>query len=145
MSQFHIQLWPGYQTSIRAHEKDILLNCDIIHKVMRTDTVYDLMKEIHRTDGSNFENSFKQKVLGMTVLTGYNNTTYRIDDVDFKLSPMSTFKKKDQEMTIKAYYAEVNKHFEAIFSKILKFIFIFDLFFMNRNIKSRFETQINRC
>lgn len=82
---------------------------DIAHKVMRTDTVYDLLQETHRADPNNFQNSFKQKVLGMTVLTGYNNSTYRIDDVDFSLSPMSTFKRRDQEVTIKQYYIEVGR------------------------------------
>ena len=28
-----LQLWPGYQTSIRQHERDILVNCEIQHKV----------------------------------------------------------------------------------------------------------------
>lgn len=107
MAQFKIQLWPGYNTSIRKHEDDILVNCDVIHKVMRTDTVYDLMTEIHRTDRNNFENNFKQKVLGMTVLTAYNNSTYRVDDVDFNLSPMTTFDRKGNAVTIKDYYAEV--------------------------------------
>lgn len=75
---------------------------------MRTDTVYDLLQETHRADPNNFENSFKQKVLGMTVLTGYNNSCYRIDDVDFSLSPMSTFRKRDQEVTIRQYYIDVS-------------------------------------
>lgn len=75
---------------------------------MRTDTVYDLMREIYRVDSANFQNAFKQKVLGMTVLTAYNNATYRIDDVNFDLSPMSTFVRNGVEMTIKAYYFEVS-------------------------------------
>lgn len=78
---------------------------------MRTDTVYDLLKETLRADPSNFENSFKQKVLGMTVLTSYNNATYRIDDVDFTLSPLTTFKKKDTDVSIKQYFSEVSSLF----------------------------------
>lgn len=81
---------------------------DVANKVMRTDTIYDLLQETLRADPGNFQNSFKQKVLGMTVLTGYNNSTYRIDDVDFSLSPMNTFKKRDQDITIKQYYIDVS-------------------------------------
>lgn len=74
---------------------------------MRTDTVYELMRDTRRNDPHNFENSFRKKVLGMTVLTGYNNKTYRIDDVDFNITPSSTFSRNKTEVTIKQYYAEV--------------------------------------
>lgn len=107
LGQFKIELWPGFATSIRKHEQDILLNCDVAHKVMRNDRVYDLMEETLRSDRANFQNNFKQKVLGMTVLTDYNNTTYRVDDVDFELSPMSTFDKKGTAITLVQYYKEV--------------------------------------
>lgn len=107
LSRFRIQLWPGYDTSVRYHDGGVLLNCDIVHKVMRTDTVYDLMRDIKRTNSQDFANTFRQKVLGITVLTGYNDKTYRIDDVDFNLTPLSTFKRKDTEITIKQYYLEV--------------------------------------
>lgn len=107
LNAFHIQLWPGYQTSIRKYEKDILLGCDVIHKVMRTDTVYDLLKETLNLDRANFQKNFKEKVLGLTVLTEYNNKTYRIDDVDFEKSPKSTFNRRQGEISFAAYYKEV--------------------------------------
>jgi len=34
-------------------------------------------------------------VIGSTVLTRYNNQTYRIDDVDENTNTQSTFQKKD--------------------------------------------------
>lgn len=105
LPQFHIQLWPGYDTSIRQHECDILVNADVSNKVMRTDTVYDLMKTTAR--GNNFRADFQQKVLGITVLTDYNNATYRIDDVDFDKSPSSTFTKGGREVSFIEYYQQV--------------------------------------
>lgn len=102
-----MQLWPGYETSIRYHEDGILLNCDVAHKAMRTDTVLDLLMRCRREDERGFENNFKQKILGITVLTNYNNKTYRIDDVDFNITPASTFLKKGVEQTIQQYYKEV--------------------------------------
>lgn len=33
MKEHKLQLWPGYQTSIRQHENDLLVNCEIQHKV----------------------------------------------------------------------------------------------------------------
>lgn len=74
---------------------------------MRTDTVYDLMNEVRRSNPQNFKDAFRQKVLGMTVLTSYNDKTYRIDDVDFDLTPSSTFDRKGVQVAIKQYYLEV--------------------------------------
>lgn len=51
------------------------------------------------------QNAFKKQVLGVVVLTDYNNNTYRVDDVDFAVTPSSTFKKKDgSEISYKDYY-----------------------------------------
>lgn len=33
LDQFKIELWPGYITSIRQHEQDILVCCEVSHKV----------------------------------------------------------------------------------------------------------------
>ena len=33
IKEHKLQLWPGYQTSIRHHEREILVNCEIQHKV----------------------------------------------------------------------------------------------------------------
>lgn len=107
MGQFKIELWPGFTTSIRYHEQDILLNCDVAHKVMRMDTVYDLLQETLRADRANFQNNFKQKALGLTVLTNYANKTYRVDDIAFDKSPESTFDQKGVQKTIADYYKEV--------------------------------------
>lgn len=98
---------------------------------MRTDTVYNMMKETRAADPSNFRNNFQKKVLGITVLTGYNNATYRIDDVDFEKTPMSTFKRRDAEITIADYYIEVSikslhkKYIMLCHSFCLIFFFIF--------------------
>lgn len=102
-------MWPGYETSVRNHQDGILLNCDVAHKTMRTDTVYDLLTQIRRSNPNDFMRVFQQKMLGETVLTMYNNKTHRIDDVSFDITPSSTFLKKDKEITILQYYAEVNE------------------------------------
>lgn len=51
---------------------------------------------------------FKSGVVGTTVMTLYNNETYRIDDVDDAATPLSEFSKKDgSKMTYMQYYKEV--------------------------------------
>ncbi|XP_062128728.1 protein aubergine-like isoform X1 [Drosophila sulfurigaster albostrigata] len=102
-SKHRMELWPGYITSIRQHESDFLLCTEIAHKVMRTDTLYQILsKNIREHD--DFQGAFKREVIGMIVLTEYNNKTYRVDDVAFESSPMSKFSTKDGEISYVEYY-----------------------------------------
>ena len=48
MANHKLELWPGYQTSIRQHEDSMLLCCEIRHKVLRTDTVYEQIQAIQK-------------------------------------------------------------------------------------------------
>lgn len=101
-----LQLWPGYITSIRQHEKDIMLCAEITHKVMRTETVYDILVSC-RKEGPYFKDKFVEQVLGMTVLTDYNNKTYRVDDIDFNQKPSDTFesaKDPNKKISFIEYY-----------------------------------------
>lgn len=76
---------------------------EVSHKVMRADTIYDNMQRIHR-EQRDFQGSFLTAVLGQTVLTAYNNKTYRIDDIEFTKSPMSTFDTKNGPISFIEYY-----------------------------------------
>ena len=38
LPQHKLELWPGYITSIRQHESQVLLCCEISLKILRTDT-----------------------------------------------------------------------------------------------------------
>lgn len=101
-----MELWPGYQTSIRQHEQDILLCSEIAHKVMRTETIYNIMNKV-KSEERDFRTVIQQRLLGQTVLTSYNNKTYRIDDIDFTKSPRSIFDTKDGPITFLDYYKNV--------------------------------------
>lgn len=102
---------------------------------MRTDTVLDLLMRCRREDERNFENNFKQKVLGITVLTNYNNKTYRIDDVDFNITPASTFLKKDVETSIQQYYKDVRTPIKLFVEEKRKILILncCHFFFVDRN------------
>ncbi|XP_043499080.1 piwi-like protein Siwi isoform X2 [Polistes fuscatus] len=104
ISQFKLELWPGYFTSIREHERDILMCAEITHKVMRQETLLDIWINCLETERKPQE-AFIDLVKGTVVLTGYNNNTYSIQDVDFKLKPTSTFKLKTGEsISYQNYY-----------------------------------------
>ncbi|XP_020807330.1 protein piwi [Drosophila serrata] len=101
--EFQMELWPGYETSIRQHEKDILLCTEITHKVMRTETVYDILRRCSQNP-SRHQDEFRVNVLDLVVLTDYNNKTYRINDVDFGQTPRSTFDCKGKTVSFVDYY-----------------------------------------
>lgn len=92
--QYGLELYPGYVTSIRQHENDTLLCVEITHRVLRTDTVYKMMQNMQRNAG-NFRDNFKRALCGSIVMTVYNQKTYKVSDVDFNMTPSSTFSKKD--------------------------------------------------
>lgn len=100
---FKLELWPGYVTSIRQHEQDILVCCEISHKVMRFETVYSLLQDfINERD---FKTNFAKEIIGTVVLTRYNNRTYRVDEVMFEMNPMSTFESNGKTTSFVEYYA----------------------------------------
>lgn len=102
-----MELWPGYETSIRQHERDIMLCAEITHKVMRTETVYDILRR-GTQNPSRHQEEFRLNVLGLIVLTDYNNKTYRINDVDFTQSPRATFSCKGRDVSFVEYYLTVS-------------------------------------
>nr|QID20010.1 piwi [Drosophila buzzatii] len=103
LMNYSIELWPGYETSVRQHEKDILVRTEITHKVMRKETVYDILCRT-TSNPAQHQNEFRLNVLGLIVLTDYNNKTYRINDVDFAQNPRATFSCKGKDVTFVDYY-----------------------------------------
>ncbi|KAF5274802.1 hypothetical protein FQR65_LT00385 [Abscondita terminalis] len=99
-----MELWPGYVTSIRQHERDILMCVEITHKIMRQDTVLQLLSACAQEDRANYKRLFQSRIIGSVILTEYNNRTYHIDDVDFQSTPASTFNKKDGSSISYAQY-----------------------------------------
>jgi hypothetical protein len=55
MDCHNLELWPGYVTSIRHHENELLLCVELTHKVMRLDTVYDLFQECCNSQCANYQ------------------------------------------------------------------------------------------
>lgn len=48
---------------------------------------------------------FENQIIGLVVLTDYNNNTYRISDVDYSTNPNSTFQLRNGEsISYKDYY-----------------------------------------
>ncbi|XP_034941705.1 piwi-like protein Siwi isoform X2 [Chelonus insularis] len=109
--EFRLELWPGYQTSIRQHERNILMGVEITSKVMRQETLLDILNNVRqRVDSGDLQAACRAEVIGLTVLTDYNNNTYRVEDIDFGHNPQSSFKitkgGKETETTYIDYYRQ---------------------------------------
>jgi aubergine-like protein len=126
-------LWPGYETSIRQYEKNILVNCDMRFKVMRQETVHDILKACI-SDPQKGRDNFKAQILGSIVLASYGmKRTYRVDDVDFSMTPKSTFNWKGRDISYVEYFKEqyqitIKDPNQPMLISTPKVIFIFLLF-----------------
>ncbi|XP_034068438.1 piwi-like protein 1 [Gymnodraco acuticeps] len=103
--QHRLTIWPGYTTTILQYESAIMLCTDVSHKVLRSETVLDFMVNLRQKTGDQrFSEICGKELIGLIVLTKYNNKTYRIDDIAWDHTPMNTFTKADKEVSFKDYY-----------------------------------------
>ena len=66
---YRLEVWPGFVTSIAQYENSIMLMADISHKILRMDTVLDIMYDIHRSRQQDFHGSCEKRLIGEIVLT----------------------------------------------------------------------------
>lgn len=102
--QHKLEVWPGYVTAVNEYDGGVMLCLDVSHRVLCQTTCLDLLRSAYHSDSSNYQRNASTALLGAVVLTRYNNRTYRIDDIDFTQSPMSTFTMNDKEVTYVDYY-----------------------------------------
>lgn len=50
-------------------------------------------------NGKDFKNEIMAVLCNKVIITRYNNKTYRVDDVDFSMTPLSTFKYHDSDVS----------------------------------------------
>eukprot|EP00064_Thunnus_orientalis_P007810 superscaffoldBa00000888_g7832 len=100
-----LTIWPGYTTTILQYESSIMLCTDVSHKVLRSETVLDFMANLrHQCGNQRFPEICAKELIGLIVLTKYNNKTYRIDDIAWDHTPNNTFKRGDTDISFKNYY-----------------------------------------
>ena len=82
----NLEIWPGFSSTIRQRENDLMMCLDLTNKVVRLDSALDTMRNCR---GNQME--IKRALIGSIVVTHYNNDkTYRVDDVDFNASPLKS-------------------------------------------------------
>lgn len=107
--QHKLEVWSGYFTAVDEYKGGVMVCVDIAHRILSQETVLDKIRDAYRTSRGSvdeFQNSIKSKIIGTTVLTRYNNKTYRIDDIDFDMNPYTTFHQKSGEISFVDYYKD---------------------------------------
>ncbi|XP_074601974.1 piwi-like protein 1 [Brevipalpus obovatus] len=107
LPKWKIEIWPGIVTAINEHDGGILMVNNIVHKIVRLGTAYDLLQELLKSDRDKFKSNARQELSGKIVMVKYNNKTYRIDDIIFDKNPITyTFERRGQSISLKDYYKE---------------------------------------
>ncbi|CAF90296.1 unnamed protein product, partial [Tetraodon nigroviridis] len=103
--QHRLTIWPGYTATILPYESAIMMCTDISHKVLRSETALDFMVNLkHQCGIERFHEICTKELVGLVVLTKYNNRTYRIDDIAWDHTPSNTFKRGAADISFKDYY-----------------------------------------
>ncbi|XP_054448603.1 piwi-like protein 4 [Pteronotus mesoamericanus] len=106
--QHKLSLWPGFAISVSQFENKLLFSADVSYKILRNETVLEFMTGLcYQTGTAGFTQMCEKQLLGLIVLTRYNNKTYRIDDIAWSVKPTDFFQKRDgTEITYVDYYKQ---------------------------------------
>jgi aubergine-like protein len=85
--------------------KGLIFNSDVIYRVIRTDTVHDIIKGF-----GNNKKKIESEIVGKILICNYNNRTIRCDEIDWNMTPKSEFSKNDNsKITFEKYFYEQYK------------------------------------
>ncbi|XP_036614647.1 piwi-like protein 1 [Trichosurus vulpecula] len=106
MRDLGLNICPGFITSILQYENDIMLCTDVSHKVVRKDTILDLINDFQKSPRPTSQEEILKEIRGQIVYTKHNNRTYRVDDIDWEQNPRSTIKKDGSDISFLDYYRQ---------------------------------------
>ncbi|XP_039205017.1 piwi-like protein 4 [Crotalus tigris] len=106
--QHKLTLWPGFAVSVGHFENKVMLCADVSHKVLHSENVLEFMTNLYNnSDRARFAENCEKELVGLIVLTRYNNKTYRIDDIEWSIKPTDTFQKRDgTQISYEDYYKQ---------------------------------------
>lgn len=103
---FPADIWPGYFTSINLLRDGLMLTIDCSFKLVRTDTVLDIINEYIRKFGPNCREILRSKLIDNIVITTYGSQSmYRICDILFDESPDDKFLYGSEEISFSKYFS----------------------------------------
>uniref|UniRef100_A0A8C6X315 Piwi like RNA-mediated silencing 4 n=1 Tax=Naja naja TaxID=35670 RepID=A0A8C6X315_NAJNA len=106
--QHKLTLWPGFVVSVGHFENEVMLCADVSHKVLRSENVLEFMTNLYNnSERTRFPENCEKELVGLIVLTRYNNKTYRIDDIEWSIKPTDSFQKRDgTQISYEDYYKQ---------------------------------------
>ncbi|XP_040898052.1 piwi-like protein 2 [Toxotes jaculatrix] len=107
LGKHRLQVWPGFSACFKRTDGGLYLCVDVSHKVLRNDSVLDVMNMLYQQSKENFQDECTKELTGSIVITRYNNRTYRIDAIEWNKSPKDTFSLMDgTKTTFLEYYSK---------------------------------------
>ncbi|CAJ0608303.1 unnamed protein product [Cylicocyclus nassatus] len=108
LDHYGMEVWPGFETAVRHYEDQLMLCIENRFKMIRTESVWEIMcRERSRPnqDLNSYEVTLQNLLYGETVFARYNNRMYRINHIDYEMTPYSEFTLADGNVTsLKAYF-----------------------------------------
>nr|CAH7766461.1 unnamed protein product [Callosobruchus chinensis] len=93
--QHKLEVFPGFAVTVDELEDGLMLCLDTQHRVLRTQTAYDLMNELRAVDPGRFKELAHRTLVGSCIMTKYNNKTYTVHDIAWDMNPRDTFPTRD--------------------------------------------------
>lgn len=103
----NVKVWPGFDARMIMKEKGALLNVDVAFRVVRTESLLDyiaMLRDKAEQRGRDWQEAINEAIVGSTVVTKYNQKTYRVERIDFSMSPETTFDKNGTQVSYAEYY-----------------------------------------
>ena len=100
--QHNLNIFSGFKTSVDIYEEGIKLLVDCSSRIVRLNNMWEefLKEDINRSNHEKIADFF----IGRSCMANYgNNKIYRIDDIEFKMTPLETFPDK-KFSTYEDYY-----------------------------------------
>ncbi|XP_011303319.1 protein aubergine-like [Fopius arisanus] len=103
-----LEVCPGYMTAVNKFHEDVLIGVDVTQKVLSRMSVLDLLERTIEDHGPDYQEAFRDEVIGLSVWTLYDNKMYRVEDVAFSHNPLSILPVAAQRgnMTYKEFFKE---------------------------------------
>ena len=69
--EYNLDLINGFSTAIASYDNKLLLNAELMHKLLHKRTVYDLMGELYSSsrDDGEFRDKCHRELIGRTIMT----------------------------------------------------------------------------
>lgn len=105
IQEHNVEVWTGFNPTIALMQSQILINLNIVNRVIRFETAFEMLKKLNNSKEGNIKEVINSAFKGLTVVTRYNgDKTYTIDSVDLEKSPIDTFETKDGMISYTDYY-----------------------------------------